>query len=122
MLPWGREPGFVVRAMGMPGGQAVPPLDRERRLPVSTNAARPPIAPSSKQGTGNDRLVPCQTSRQDRINRDQTRLDAVNNDRGILTSAEIGRRCIPDRIGNRVDFDARSTRLTIQYTGIPARP
>src|SRR5260370_42618539 len=41
----GREPGVVVRAMGMPSGKAVAPLDRERRLPISTNAVRPPIAP-----------------------------------------------------------------------------
>jgi hypothetical protein len=41
----GREPGVVVRAMGMPSGKAVYPLDREGRLPISTNAVVPPIAP-----------------------------------------------------------------------------
>src|SRR5260370_16469165 len=46
-LVWGREPGVVVRAMGMPSGKAVAPLDRGRRLPVSTNAVRPPIPPPS---------------------------------------------------------------------------
>ena len=31
--------------MGMPSGKAVDPLDREGRLPISTNAVVPPIAP-----------------------------------------------------------------------------
>ncbi len=62
MLPReGRELEFVVRAMGLPGGKAVAPLDRERRLPVSTNAVTPPIAPPSTLPIWKTRKLPVRT-------------------------------------------------------------
>jgi len=93
MLFWGREPGVVVRAMGMPGGKAVAPLDRGARLPVSTNAAIPPIAPNANSFW-----------RQDLVDADPARLGSQCQGYGLARLVDGAGSVSPaNRVG--VDFD-----------------